>query len=112
MGHASKCPEIPVYDAFPYLMKNRSIGHKNIDLLVVNCEGCEYGFFESIIKGGMLKQFRKIIFSRHSLNKTEAFQRIHQFVPRYCRIAQALCKTHKPTFMYPWIWEGWERRSL
>lgn len=36
---------------------------------------------------------------------------IASFLPRYCRIAELLHKTHRVQYMHAWLWESWVLRD-
>jgi FkbM family methyltransferase len=76
---------------------------REIALLKVNIEGCEYELLEHLIEEGLIARIRFLQVQ------------FHDFVPgageRRRRLREALAATHEPTFNYPFIWEGWTRRD-
>ena len=79
-------------------------GTDNIDLLHVNCEGCEWEMLENIIKAGEHKHIRTIQFGSHY------FPQVPGITGRYCRIREELNKTHSMVYGQAWAWERWDRR--
>jgi len=73
-----------------------------VDMLHMNCEGCEYGVLRSIIDNGWSKCFRNLQLSRHWLP---------QFLRPWCKLQQDLLKTHYLVYNYPWVWESWRLRG-
>lgn len=71
-----------------------------IDMLSINCEGCEFEILPALILNDMLKYFRIIQFASHI-----------SLVPNsnciYCQIEQALKRTHTVKYHYSKLWEGW-----
>ena len=71
----------------------------NVNLLALNCEGGEYPILESLIKSGVIGKIKNILVQ------------FHIFVPdaeqRRNAIREALRKTHKEKFNYPYTWESW-----
>lgn len=80
-------------------------GKEEIDLLTVNCEGCEYGFFESLIEDSLFHRIKIIQYSRHMIKS------IPDLLPRSCRIQEHLAITHSLKYEYPFVWEAWYRNQ-
>jgi FkbM family methyltransferase len=78
-----------------------------VDLITVNCEGCEFEIMEELISSGMIGQFRHIQFATHPTLK-----HLKQPIDRYCEIQEKLKRTHKVTYQYKWCWESWKRKDL
>ncbi|XP_048755570.2 uncharacterized protein LOC125666452 [Ostrea edulis] len=78
-----------------------------IDLITVNCEGCEFEIMEELIGSGMMNQFRHVQFATHPTLK-------HLLKPaeRYCEIQEKLKRTHTMSYQYKWCWESWKRKDL
>ena len=79
-------------------------GEGGVDLLHVNCEGCEWEMLENIIKAGEHKHIRTIQFGSHY------FPQVPGITGRYCRIREELNKTHSMVYGQAWAWERWDRR--
>jgi FkbM family methyltransferase len=78
-----------------------------VDLITVNCEGCEFEILEELISSGMIGQFRNIQFASHPVLKG-----LKQPVERYCEIQEKLKRTHTISYQYKWCWENWKRKDL
>jgi FkbM family methyltransferase len=83
-----------------------SIKFTNLFLLHVNCEGCEYELFESLIAEDMLQSFPAIQVSFHY------FDGIKNLFQRYCRIQAILAMYFVPESTNAYFgWERWIRKS-
>jgi len=80
------------------VVKEKNI--KNIDLIKINIEGCEYDLIERMIEGGLQKNIKNIQIQ------------FHNFMPdsekRMLEIRKKLSVTHKPTYCYDFVWENWQ----
>jgi len=82
----------------------RSLKDKTeVDLLHVNCEGCEWEMFENLISSGIHTKIRMIQFGTHYFSQVENTQ-------RYCHIRDSLSQTHHMLYGEAWGWERWDRR--
>lgn len=79
-----------------------------VDLMTINCEGCEYEVIETLLYANLIDSVRHIQFATHvtlpGYNESPYF--------RYCRIQSLLSRTHRPTYQYKFVWETWTRRDL
>ena len=73
-----------------------------IDLIQINCEGCEYEVLEAFLFAGLLPRFRNIQVQFHYLSS------IPNMEMRYCLVAQALSSTHRLTHRRSFVWENWQ----
>ncbi|ESO82458.1 hypothetical protein LOTGIDRAFT_236957 [Lottia gigantea] len=80
---------------------------KNVDLLHINCEGCEFELLEDLISTGYIKYFNHIQFQFHM-----HLPQIHKEECRYCQIMQLLRRTHTPMFQYRHTWQAWKKNDL
>ncbi|CAF0759372.1 unnamed protein product [Didymodactylos carnosus] len=72
-----------------------------IDLLTINCEGCEYEIIPSLIENSLMTKIKNLQFATHiGLLKNE-----DQCI--YCVVQQKLHITHKLTYQYKALWESW-----
>ncbi|XP_055999487.1 uncharacterized protein LOC125654835 [Ostrea edulis] len=78
-----------------------------VDLITVNCEGCEFEIMEELVGNGMIGQFRNVQFATHP-----TLAHLKKPVERYCEIQEKLKRTHKVTYQYKWCWESWRRKDL
>lgn len=93
----------------------RNVNYKNysskqfelIDILHVNCEGCEWEMFPRLLETGALSYVRYIQVSFHNYGK----KGIGSLLPKYCLIREGFEKTHKRIEAVPFGWERWEIKS-
>jgi FkbM family methyltransferase len=80
-----------------------------IDVLNVNCEGCEWELFPRLIAlPAVMRQIRRLQFSFHNYGPSGQFG---ERFALYCHIRVGLLKTHIPVRVMPWGWEVWSLRS-
>jgi len=79
------------------------LGSRNIqaiDLMKINIEGGEYDLLEYLIDSGVVAKIKNIQVQ------------FHDFVPdaeiRMHHIQEALTRTHRLTYQYPFVWENWQ----
>ena len=77
-----------------------------VDLLSVNCEGCEYEVLEAIISSSLVSRFKNIQFATHT-----TLPGIRRPIERYCKIQELLGRSHELTYQYRFIWESWRRKA-
>ena len=73
-------------------------------LLHMNCEGCEWDFFESWILAGV---FPHVPVIQYSLHYFPLDRPVSDVLSQYCRIHEALSKSHKLDFGPPFGWQRW-----
>ena len=78
-----------------------------VDLITVNCEGCEFEIMEELIASGMISQFRHVQFATHPTLK-----HLKNAPERYCEIQEKLKRTHTVSYQYKWCWENWKRKDI
>ncbi|ESO95818.1 hypothetical protein LOTGIDRAFT_231980 [Lottia gigantea] len=83
------------------------VAKKNVDLLHINCEGCEFELLEELIVTGYIRYFNHIQFQFHM-----HLPQIKQEACRYCQIMQLLTRTHTPMFQYRHTWQAWKKIEL
>jgi len=89
-----------------------------VELLHVNCEGCEYDVIEGLRNAGLLAHMEQVQIATHLLEHVEpgaTFQQNVEFsmqvsVKRYCEMHRLLSESHTRVFGLPWVWERWVRR--
>ena len=86
------------------VLNNVTGGVKDLDLLHVNCEGCEYEMLENIIKAGLHWRIKIIQFGTHF------FQEIPRLTERFCAIRSELKKSHRMVYGLAFGWERWDRK--
>ena len=78
-------------------------GSDAIDLLHVNCEGCEWEMFDNLIETKVLESIKSIQFSAHY------FSQVPNLLSRYCKLKKTLAMTHKMVYGQSFGWERWDR---
>ncbi|XP_060068563.1 uncharacterized protein LOC132548701 [Ylistrum balloti] len=97
---------IKVINATAFMLK-LGVGCFDVDLLTINCEGCEFDILESLISTSLIKSFKHVQFATHP-----TLEHLYSPVTRYCEIIQVLSRTHVPSYRYGFTWESWTRRDL
>ncbi|KAK3088346.1 hypothetical protein FSP39_017916 [Pinctada imbricata] len=83
------------------------IGCFEVDLITINCEGCEFAVLEAILSTNVINFLRNIQFATHM-----KLDHLKNPVERYCAIQQKLARTHKLTYQYKFTWESWRRKDI
>jgi len=81
-------------------------GVSQLDILHVNCEGCEWELFLRLAETASFGKIAVIQVSFHNYG----VDGIGALVPKYCVIRDALLKTHTPVAVLPFGWERWVRK--
>ena len=71
-----------------------------IDMISINCEGCEFEVIPALILNNLTQYFRIIQFASH-INLVPEASCI------YCQIKQSFERTHQSLFYFSKLWEGW-----
>ena len=79
-------------------------GSGYLDLLHVNCEGCEYEMLENIIKSGLHWKIKIIQFGTHF------FPEVPRLTERYCAIRSELSQSHRMVYGTAFAWKRWDRK--
>ncbi|KAK3104091.1 hypothetical protein FSP39_024336 [Pinctada imbricata] len=82
------------------------VGIYEVDLLTMNCEGCEYDILDAILDSNLINYFRHVQISYHHLNG------LGDTLDRWCQYQQLLSRTHRLIYQYPFFWELWTRKDL
>ena len=96
--------EMEIREAGPDIRKIATNYKDTVDLLHVNCEGCEWEMFENIIEHNLQTHIRIIKIGAHY------FDQVGDIAERYCKIRETLNRTHYMVYGKPWAWERWDRR--
>lgn len=72
-----------------------------IDLLHVNCEGCEWEMWEALLKADLMQHIHIMQVGTHWFPQIDDVER------RYCRIERGMKKTHQTMFKQAFGWERW-----
>ena len=86
--------------------KSMSVGYFEVDLLTMNCEGCEYDILDAVLDSNMVQFFRHIQISYHHLHG------LGNTLKRFCQYQEILKRTHRLVYQYPLFWESWTRKDL
>lgn len=81
------------------------LGKPSIDLLHINCEGCEWEMLETMISSGIVNKVRILQVGTHW------FANVKNIQQRYCNIESKLSATHTKKFQQYFGWERWETRA-
>jgi FkbM family methyltransferase len=78
---------------------------RDVDLLKINIEGGEYPLLKRMLEQDLLRRCKKVLVQFHD-------KPISARLARKLRseLIAGIEKTHNPTFSYPFVWEGWERK--
>ena len=71
-----------------------------IDLISMNCEGCELEVLPALISNNITHHFRIIQFATHTSLLPDG-------TCIYCQIEQELAETHQTLYRYSKLWEAW-----
>ena len=104
-AEAGKKIRLEIIDATAAI-KNVTGGSGDLDLLHVNCEGCEYEMLENIIKSGLHWKIKIIQFGSHF------FSEIPRLTERFCVIRSELKKSHRMVYGLAFGWERWDRKEV
>jgi hypothetical protein len=72
-----------------------------VDLLYINCEGCEYDVLEYMIDSGWIARMEHVLVQFHGFQDPAN-------VAKRCLIRELLRRTHSPVFSYAFVWEEWK----
>ena len=78
-----------------------------IDLLQINCEGCEWEVLESLLNDKQTHIFQHIQIQFHP-----SADWVEDQLVRYAAIQDRLTKTHELLYDQPWIWQLWQLKSV
>jgi FkbM family methyltransferase len=79
---------------------------REVDVLKINIEGGEYALLQRMLEKDLLRHCKKVLVQFHD----------HPIASKLARrlrleLIAGIEKTHAPTFSYPFMWEGWQRRT-
>ncbi|XP_041364815.1 uncharacterized protein LOC121380110 [Gigantopelta aegis] len=92
-----------IRQAKEFFTSSLNVQEKPIDLLTINCEGCEYELLELVIAEELAQYFKHIQFQFHV-----DLPGIVQQECRYCQIMNLLNRTHSPMFQFSYTWQAWQ----
>jgi FkbM family methyltransferase len=86
----------------------RGRGRQRIDLLHMNCEGCEWEALMRLVDTDMLQYIGVLQVSFHNYGAAG----IGELLPKCCLIREVLEQTHQKMEAIPFGWERWVRKAL
>eukprot|EP00386_Alphamonas_edax_P008730 GDKI01028421.1.p1 GENE.GDKI01028421.1~~GDKI01028421.1.p1 ORF type:complete len:339 (-),score=63.04 GDKI01028421.1:24-1040(-) len=96
--------EIRTQTLFDFFYHDYHAHDELIDVLSINCEGCEYTLLQHMINNGLHTLAKLILIQFHYTNLTDYFL--------MCEIHHHLAHTHTRVLYYPYAWELWVRNDL
>jgi FkbM family methyltransferase len=100
--------DLKVVDAKSELMQYLNQNFANIDILHMNCEGCEWEALMRLAETDMLQKVRVLQVSFHNYGDAG----IGALLPKYCLIREKLEITHEKVEAIPFGWERWVRKKI
>lgn len=97
-GEMGAVRTIPCVDIAPFLQRE-------VALMKINIEGGEYELIQYIIDCGLIDNIRNLQVQFHIVDGMSCQQ-------LYNNLFNQLCKTHQPTWIYPFCWENWKRKDV
>ena len=97
--------QVEIADFREVLQKLR-INH--VDLLQINCEGCEWEVLETVIGSREVAN----TFGRIQVQFHPGAEWVDNKLERYAVIQDKLTQTHSLVYDQPWIWQMWQRNDL
>ncbi|CAF1262108.1 unnamed protein product [Adineta steineri] len=93
-----------IIEVIQNIRKTKTLNNGMIDMISINCEGCEFEILPALISNNLLQYFRIIQFASHMnfLNDSSCI---------YCQIEQTLEKTHQIIYQYTMLWEAWVMKN-
>lgn len=73
--------------------------YSKIDLIKINVEGAEFEILDKLLRSEEIHKIKNLQIQFHPISG--------QSLEKYMAIYKNLCKTHKLTYHYPFIWENW-----
>lgn len=92
---------VNVIDIFVYL----GVACVDVDLLNINCEGCEFEVLEMLAATNLIEKVVNIQFQPHYM-----YKEVGSYSCRYCRLVELLSRTHELSYRFNVIWEMWRRK--
>jgi FkbM family methyltransferase len=101
-ANSSTLQQIQILEVIGVIENIRKKRTKNgiIDMISINCEGCEFEILPALIVNNLTQYFRIIQFGSH-MNLLINSSCI------YCQIEQSLERTHQIIYQYTMLWEAW-----
>ena len=80
---------------------DRQHGTRFVDLMHINCEGCEFAVLEYLLRSPWIFRIRHLLVQFHSFRDIDA-------VDRRCTLRSRLVRTHKLAWDRAFVWERWD----
>jgi FkbM family methyltransferase len=81
------------------------LGKPSIDLLHMNCDGCEWEMLETLLSSGMVHQVQILQVGTHWFAEVKSIEQ------RYCAIEAKLETTHEKIYQQYFGWERWQLKQ-
>ena len=100
--NSSNIVQVEILDIVEVIDNIRRTKTRNgmIDMISINCEGCEFEIIPALLINNLTQFFRVIQFASH-------MGLVQDSPCIYCQIKQGLERTHTTLFYYSKLWEGW-----
>ncbi|CAF0984677.1 unnamed protein product [Adineta ricciae] len=100
--NSSNIVQVEILEIVEVIENIRRTKSKNgmIDMISINCEGCEFEIIPALIINNLTQFFRVIQFGSH-------IGLVPSGLCIYCQIEEGLERTHTTLFHYNKVWEGW-----
>ncbi|UJR08129.1 hypothetical protein I4U23_012405 [Adineta vaga] len=100
--NSTKTQSIEILDIVQTIENIRKTKTSNgiIDMISINCEGCEFEILPALILNNLTQSIRIIQFGSHM----EFFNNSSII---YCQMEQGIERTHKIIYQYTMLWEAW-----
>jgi FkbM family methyltransferase len=82
----------------------RQHGARFVDMMHVNCEGCEFAVLEYLLRSPWIERVRHLLVQFHSFHDGDA-------VDRRCTLRARLARTHTLAWDRAFVWERWDLRK-
>jgi FkbM family methyltransferase len=97
VGTAVEAELVDVRDVFA------SLGGRSVDCLALNIEGSEYDVLERMVACDLIRSVGCFVIQFHDVGPDAPRRRE--------RAREALARTHRMVFEFPFVWERWDRRE-
>nr|XP_034320386.1 uncharacterized protein LOC105331900 isoform X2 [Crassostrea gigas]XP_034320387.1 uncharacterized protein LOC105331900 isoform X2 [Crassostrea gigas] len=98
---------IKIYKVIDFFVQI-GLGCNSLNLLTINCEGCEFDVIEILTSTSLIDNIDFIQFQPH----LTVFDDDQKYICMYCRIRELLARTHEIAYDYPHVWETWKRKGI
>jgi len=85
-------------------MRETGLKKDGVDLLTMNCEGCEFELLEFLFANGLIANYKEIQIAWHPIHNMPTP------MERYCRLRTLLERTHNRVYSFWYNWESYVRK--